>query len=291
MTLLDTTLNGETKHIRPVEGHFVKAHVILFTNCMRPNKEIALTVTSLLDGLDTHIAESAQAWTEAVVSMAIVNRCAPLTYGGDDYVLMKCRRAMNRITKNIDGSGILGVDKPSSTTFARFSKDELTSNDPNILSVCARPNDGGKEEEKKRIQGSQFKQHQKQQAAVAADNNSPFMPAEPFNVDMPLPRSTQRRRKLPENWLLWGLLWAEYYYPQECFAEMDSTEHAEKLIESGKTGPVRERLTREDRILRIARRLAEYNTWILYDAKAHKFSVNASFRSVAYFGAEFFSTR
>lgn len=142
--------------------------------------------------------------------------------------------------------------------------------------VFMQPQVDKKEEEEKKIKEIQFKQQQQQQAAAAAGDNSPFVPAEPADVVVPSAPPPRRddEKPLPEDWSLRGLLWAEYNFPQGWFANMDSIDDDETLMETPST-----RLTRKERVLWMACRLATYKTWIVYDDATHQFSVTAAFRS------------
>lgn len=143
--------------------------------------------------------------------------------------------------------------------------------------VFMQPQVDRKAEEEKRIKEIQFKQQQQQQAAAAAGDNSPFVPTEPVSTNippMPPPVRSDADKPLPDDWFLRGLLWSEYNYPTGWFANMDSADEDEKLMESAST-----RLTRKERVLWMACRLAMFKTWITYDAKAHVFSVTEAFRT------------
>ncbi|ERS99982.1 hypothetical protein HMPREF1624_03352 [Sporothrix schenckii ATCC 58251] len=143
--------------------------------------------------------------------------------------------------------------------------------------VFMEPQVDRKAEEERRIQEIQFKQQQQQQAAAANGDNSPFVPTEPVNTNVtfepPPPVRSDADKPLPDDWYLRGLLWSEYNYPQGWFANMDSADEDERLMESSST-----RLTRKERVLWMACQLATFNRWISYDATAHKFSVMDEFR-------------
>ncbi|KAL1903443.1 hypothetical protein Sste5346_000069 [Sporothrix stenoceras] len=130
-----------------------------------------------------------------------------------------------------------------------------------------------KEEERIRM----IQQQQQQAAASGVSVSNPLLSTEAVSVTnppLPPPVRSDADKPLPDDWYLRGLLWSEYNYPTGWFANMDSVDEDEKLMESSST-----RLTRKERVLWMACRLATYKRWILYDAAAHVFSVTDDFRT------------
>ncbi|CAK7238584.1 hypothetical protein SEUCBS140593_010836, partial [Sporothrix eucalyptigena] len=143
--------------------------------------------------------------------------------------------------------------------------------------VFMQPQVDRKAEEERKIRDIQFRQQQLQQAAAAAGDNRLFVPTDPPNVDIPLPPPVRsdEDKPLPDDWFLRGLLWSEYNFPQGWFANMESIDDDERLMESAST-----RMTRKERVLWMACRLAKYETWITYNATTHEFQVTEAFRHV-----------
>ncbi|CAK7206330.1 hypothetical protein SEUCBS139899_009119 [Sporothrix eucalyptigena] len=140
--------------------------------------------------------------------------------------------------------------------------------------VFMQPQVDRKAEEEKKIKDVQLRQQQQQVAVSdAAGDNNLFVP-EPPNADIlpPPPARSDEDKPLPDDWFLRGLLWADYNFPPGWFANMESIDNDERLIESNST-----RLTRKKRVLWMACRLAIYNTWITYDSSKHKFYVTEAF--------------
>ncbi|CAK7236630.1 hypothetical protein SCUCBS95973_009672 [Sporothrix curviconia] len=131
-----------------------------------------------------------------------------------------------------------------------------------------------KAEEERRIRDIQFFQQQQQQAAAAAGDNSLFVPTEPPIEDIPPPSPVRsdEDKPLPDDWFLRGLLWADYIFPRGWFANMESISDDERLMETPST-----RLTRKERLLWTACRLAAFKTWIIYDPIQRQFQVAEAF--------------
>ncbi|CAK7206331.1 hypothetical protein SEUCBS139899_009120 [Sporothrix eucalyptigena] len=136
--------------------------------------------------------------------------------------------------------------------------------------VFMQPQVDRKAEEERKIRDIQFRQQQQQQARDEAGDKRLFVPTEPLNVDIPLPppARSDEDKPLPDDWFLRGLLWSEYNFPQGWFANMESIDDDERLMESDST-----RMTRKERVLWMACRLAQYKTWITYNATTHEFQV------------------
>lgn len=91
-TVFDPVFKAPMQHLLPVDVAFLRAHAILFKSGLQSTPELAPAVTTLLDGLDAHIALSFRSWTNTGLYMASLNNCAFLNYGGDDNVLVKLLR-------------------------------------------------------------------------------------------------------------------------------------------------------------------------------------------------------
>ncbi|CAK7228257.1 hypothetical protein SBRCBS47491_006845 [Sporothrix bragantina] len=143
--------------------------------------------------------------------------------------------------------------------------------------VFMHPQVDKKAEEEKRIREIQLRQQQQQQAAAAAGDNSLFVPTEPPNVEIPPPppARSDEDKPLPDDWFLRGLLWADYNFPEGWFANMESISDDERLMETAST-----RLTRKERVLWMACRLAALKIWMIYDPIEHRFEVTEAFGRV-----------
>lgn len=80
-------------------------------------------------------------------------------------------------------------------------------------------------------------------------------------------RKKDKNRPLPEDFAMRGLLFTKEYYPADWFSEHDMEED-EKLFEVPSLAT-----TRCERILWIARRLAETGDWLIWDDNEREFTV------------------
>lgn len=83
-------------------------------------------------------------------------------------------------------------------------------------------------------------------------------------------RTKDKSRPLPEDFAMRGLLFTEGYYPRDWFNEHDMEED-EKLFEVPSLAT-----TRCERILWIARRLAERGSWLIWDDNEREFTVTTT---------------
>ena len=128
-------------------------------------------------------------------------------------------------------------------------------------------------EEEKRIREIQLRQLTQQRAGDGGYNL--YVPTEPPLEDIPPPPPVRSDevKPLPDDWFLRGLLWTDNYFPQGWFANMESFNEDERMMETPST-----RLVRKERLLWVACRLASYKTWITYNSMTHQFKVTDAFR-------------
>jgi hypothetical protein len=278
LTLFDpvlSALSGQGQYrLPPLDTAFVKAHGLLFTNKDMDKFEPA--VKEFLGLLDNQIGRVTRKFIEQGYYIAVSNIVAMLGFGSQENVLMK----------GITGQGVGTVDSglsvttdlkdPSIKTF--LEAENLTNEtlkivlqrigDPNVLPfihvtlvfmyfMSRRP------------RTMRYLETKFPWDLLTAMLNPMLASYSTFdrieNTDFP-PSIKDHVRPFTEDYAMRGLLWADGYYPESWF---DNINEEEKHLEVASM--VNER---KERILWLACRIASAESWIYYDREAHQFSTS-----------------
>lgn len=259
MTLFEPLMasNSSQQCTLPSTEHaFVKTHGIMFSKEIYA--ELDASMDEFINTLDNHIDLSTRRFLELGYCIGISNCCA-ITGA------IKQTRGEQQDQQMSDSSSKEATDLAVALKFANRTHDVIfrRSGDPNILSY---------------VHTVLVFIYQSTFSEEAMAYLAPEFPWKPMSLilntllkdptynfiesgDFPHPEGPPR---LPEDYAMRGLLWAENYYPSGWFSN-DNIEDDEKGEE------------RKIRVLYLGCRIARENKWLRYDRKTHQFSVSPEF--------------
>ncbi|KAF2743025.1 hypothetical protein M011DRAFT_411394 [Sporormia fimetaria CBS 119925] len=306
MTLLDPIL-GRSKasysHALPIDNSFILAHGILFEKLTPEDFEDARL--AFLSQLDNHIGRVTAKWKEQGVYIAVTNIAGMLDYGADDSTLRQVLLLHYRDSQQAKSLGrpaspsneeaihttaeqnsilpsITEAEVPSKLdelssdfTFSRaylltmstFSYALRRAGDKNVLphvhvllsfihALASIPN------------VSRLVDHAPwQEIASFLNTLSKSERAEQLLPGPLFPSVQSDDLPLPEDYLIRGQLWSQWYFPDDWF----SREHDE---EDRYLEPASTIKSRADRVLRLGYHITKLTHWMSYDVQSHTFIAN-----------------
>ncbi|CAK7241132.1 MAG: hypothetical protein STHCBS139747_002590 [Sporothrix thermara] len=284
LTLLDPCLNNTTQHVPAIELAFIKAHAIMFKNNLEPTPDFEPAVKFLIDNLDTHIAISSptagddddndkateQVLATSLEDIVMTDGVEQLKKADADADAATAEPAILKALEHVQEL----VTKIDRVVFSRIGDANCHGYiHARLVWMLCMPQVDKTAEEEKRIREIQLRQLTQQRAGDGGYNL--YVPTEPPLEDIPPPPPVRSDevKPLPDDWFLRGLLWTDNYFPQGWFANMESFNEDERMMETPST-----RLVRKERLLWVACRLASYKTWITYNSMTHQFKVTDAFR-------------
>lgn len=274
LTLFEPVLKITTNTVyRTSETMFVAAHGILFTRTHLHNfKDV---VNDFIDHLETHIERRGRSWMEQGYFVAVANSVALLGFGSDDNCLMaslaKSDQAVARSFK-IEKKG--GVPTPSESfedaqelhnrtleLVLRRGRDTYVL--PYIHVTLVFMNHMSNVPGAMKLLESTYPWQLLAEMLNILLRNS--MLSERFEGDeFPMPEKNNPR-PFPEDYALRGLLWADGLFPDNWFTN-PKIDDEEKYVELPSMTD-----ERKERILWLARRIANAGPWLNYDSEVQLF--------------------
>jgi hypothetical protein len=305
LTLLDPILGRPTasySHALPIDTGFIQAHGILFEKLSPEQFEEAKF--AFQSQLDNHIGRVTAKWKEQGVYIAVTNIAGLFDYGSDSSVLrqilqfhakelLRSRPVTSSSQTEDDPSGSSSPTAVNSTppitedeipaklkvldadfTFSRASL--LTTEtlrlvlrrigDKNVL-----PHVHVLLSFLSSFASIKYVTHLIDHAPwpeIVAFLNTLLKSERPEQL-MPgpvFPTDQTDAQPLPEDYLIRGQIWSQWYFPEDWFArEHDEEERYLELASTIKS--------RTERILHLGYHVATYNRWISYDLQSHTFSI------------------
>ncbi|KAF2270250.1 hypothetical protein CC78DRAFT_196553 [Lojkania enalia] len=309
LTLLDPILGRPTasySHALPIDTSFIQAHGILFEKLSA--KEFDEAKSNFQSQLDNHIGRVTAKWKEQGVYIAVTNIAGLFDYGWKDSILRRILELHSKdISKNCPpassspseedfsrASSLVDHDSDSLTiTEAEVpAKLEILSNDftfsrayhltTSTLSLVLRRIGDKNVLPHVHVLLSFLSSFASIKYVAHLIDNAPWteivvflntllkseqpeqlMPGPIFPIDQ------SDNQPLPEDYLIRGQIWSQWYFPEDWFArEHDEEERYLELASTIKS--------RTERILHLGYQISTLGRWIYYDLETHTFSVVTS---------------
>lgn len=307
LTLLEPVLSGSAPRVAQIDLAFVLIHAILFTG--KSNSQLAAAVSRFHSLLPRHIEATGRAWIETGAHTAIILCCAQLQYGADDNDLMKLLRLPPvGLGRADDGRR----DTRTARTARADAREPLTRSQALALEtsrivlslvgnvhcygfvhvlmawlVSLAQIPGAMDHVERTVDwpalvtflNAMLKTHARydrllletvMQVPEETEREEAAGPPADTVPHPPQQRSIEAK-PLPEDWTLRGLLFGQLF-PAGWFGDAANMDDNEVVMETSAMTPIR-----CERILWLGVRLAHCETWMLYDAVKHEFSVAPEF--------------
>ncbi|KAF1961918.1 hypothetical protein CC80DRAFT_199924 [Byssothecium circinans] len=302
LTLLDPILGRSTtsySHASPVDTSFIQAHGILFGKLSADKFEDARF--AFQSQLDNHIGRVTAKWKEQGVYVAVTNLAGLFDYGSDESILRQVLNFYSRQRSHpASTSSESDEDSPSSSQADLDAASALTESEiPAKLDTLSREftfsraylltmttlslvlRRVGDKNVLPHVHVllsflssfasityvSHFIDHAPWAELVSFLNT--LLKSERPEQIMPgnvFPTNQADDLPLPEDYLMRGQIWSQWFFPETWFAREHDEE--DRYLELASTIKAR-----TERVLHLGYHLSTFNRWILYDSGTHAFSV------------------
>lgn len=273
----------------PSDTSFVKAHGILFTQTQL--EEFKEALDDFIDHLDSHIGRVARRWMEQGYFVAVANSVALLGFGSNDNCLM----ALLAKSDNAVAESFKIENTDDEPTPSKSFEDAQELNNRTLEVVLRRVGDDNVlpyihitlvfMDHMSKVTGAMKLLEATfpwQLLAVMLNTllrNSTLSKRFDEDDDFPMPEKNDPR-PFPEDHALRGLLWADNLFP-DCWFTNPKVDDEEKLLELPSMTD-----ERKERILWLARRIANAGPWLKYNSENRRFYLDESVDTASEMGFE-----